>query len=47
MRVFVNSTDRHDGGVFMTPASRVRVRAEVLASRWVQAPISAPREADT
>ena len=32
---------------FMADTARVRVRASYLGSRWVQAPISDRREADT
>ncbi len=46
MRQLVNT--KHFGpAAFMADAARVRVRALYLGSRWVQAPISDRREADT
>lgn len=47
MRRLMNSTECFDPGAGFARLVRARVRASYLASRWVQAPIFVPREADT
>lgn len=47
MRRLTINTTGSGPGAFMADRVRARVRASYLASRWVQAPISDRREADT
>jgi len=47
MRRFINKPTCHGPAAFMAEQARVRVRASYLLGRWVQAPISDRREADT
>ncbi|MEJ2204570.1 MAG: hypothetical protein P8170_10705 [Gemmatimonadota bacterium] len=47
MRRFIDHPTRYGPAATMADMARVRVRASYLLGRWVQAPISDRREADT